>query len=98
LEKKITVISPTIEQDNVKRFKVAAYCRVSTAYGDQALSLKLQVTHFAKLICENPDRDFAGMYADTESGVSVESRDELNRMLRDCPAHLFALSGWLWKP
>jgi len=86
MEKKITVIPHTIEQDNAKRLKVAAYCRVSTDHEDQALSLKLQVAHFTKLICENPDWDFAGIYADTESGVSVKNRDEMNRMLRDCNA------------
>ena len=84
MEKKITVIPPTAEHDKTKRLKVAAYCRVSTGHEDQALSLKLQVAHFTKLICDNPDWDFAGIYADTESGVSVDNRDEFGRMLKDC--------------
>jgi len=86
MEKKITVIPATAEHDKTNRLKVAAYCRVSTDHEDQALSLKLQVSHFTTLICENSDWDFAGIYADTESGVKADNRDEFSRMLRDCDA------------
>ena len=82
MEKTITIIPATVE--NPKHLKVAAYCRVSTEHEEQTASLKHQDAHFTKLICESPDWDFAGIYADTESGIGVYNRDEFNRMLGDC--------------
>ena len=82
MEKKITVIPATME--HLKHLRVAAYCRVSTEHEEQTSSLKHQAAHFTKLICENPDWGFAGLYDDTQSGISIETRDEFNRMLSDC--------------
>jgi len=86
MEKKITVIPAMLNQQQSQHLKVAAYCRVSTEYDEQTLSLKSQVTHFTCIINENPDWDFAGIYAEQESGTGIENRDELNRMLADCEA------------
>ncbi|MCL5126112.1 MAG: recombinase family protein [Deltaproteobacteria bacterium] len=47
-------------------------------------SLESQVSHFSTLIQENPDWEFAGIYAEQESGTNIESREEMNRMLKDC--------------
>lgn len=83
--KTVTVIDPkeSVPKEN-KHLKVAAYCRVSTEYEEQISSLKSQVAHFSKLIQDNPDWEFAGIYAEQESGKNVDNRDELNRMLNDC--------------
>lgn len=64
MEKKITVIPAMLNQQQSQHLKVAAYCRVSTEYDEQTLSLKSQVTHFTCIINENPDWDFAGIYAE----------------------------------
>ncbi|MBA1335454.1 MAG: Site-specific recombinase [Firmicutes bacterium] len=84
--KTATVINPkeVSVSEEKKRLKVAAYCRVSTEYEEQISSLKSQVAHFSKLIQDNPNWEFAGIYAEQESGTNVENRDELNRMLKDC--------------
>lgn len=83
--KSVTVIKPKVSvSEEKKRLKVAAYCRVSTEYEEQISSLKSQVVHFSKLIQDNLDWKFAGIYAEQESGTNVENRDELNRMLNDC--------------
>jgi len=82
MERTITVIPPTANKP--KYLRVAAYCRVSTGHEAQSGSLKCQVAHLTKLISENPDWDFAGIYADTQSGIDMCNRDEFNRMLSDC--------------
>ena len=35
-------------------------------------------------ICDNPDWDFAGIYAEKESGTRVDNRDEIQRLMNDC--------------
>lgn len=86
MEKKITIIPAITAQESLHRLKVAAYCRVSTDHDEQTQSLKSQAAHFTGIISENPDWDFAGIYAEQESGTGTENRDELNRMLADCEA------------
>jgi len=71
----------------VKR-RVAAYCRVSTDDEEQLTSYEAQVDHFTKLIHENDEWEFAGIYADRDrSGTTTKGRDNFNRMIAD------ALSG-----
>jgi len=77
------------ERDNVAppRKKVAAYARVSTDQDAQQNSFEAQRDYYTKLITDNPDWDFAGIYADHGiSGTSSEKRPEFNRMLADCRA------------
>ena len=82
MEKIITVIPVTVKHP--KHLKVVTYCRVSTEHEEQTKSLKHQAAHFTKLVCEHPDWDFAGIYADTQSGIGIENRDEFTRMINDC--------------
>jgi len=84
--KSVTVIPSIAEQEMAQYLKVAAYCRVSTDYEEQTSSLKAQVAHFTGIINGNPNWQFAGVYAERESGTQVENRNELNRMLADCEA------------
>lgn len=80
-----TVIEiPASPKTQKSSLKVAAYCRVSTNYPEQFGSLEDQATHFAKLISENPEWEFAGIYAERGSGTSLNNRNEFNRMIKDC--------------
>ncbi len=58
----VTVIKPQAQEN--KRLRVAAYCRVSTDKLDQETSIENQIDYYEKLIRENPDYDFAGIYYD----------------------------------
>ena len=58
----VQVIQPIQQQP--KRLRVAAYARVSSDSEDQLNSLSVQVDYYTHLIQENPNWDFAGIYAD----------------------------------
>ena len=83
MSKQITTIPATENQSN-KRLMVAAYCRVSTEYEEQRQSLKSQVAYYTQKICDNPAWDFAGIYAEQESGTRIDNRDEIQRLINDC--------------
>ncbi|KAF5032566.1 hypothetical protein DSECCO2_615910 [anaerobic digester metagenome] len=83
MSKQITII-PAIQNQDDKRLKVAAYCRVSTDHEEQRQSLKSQVAYYTQKICDKPDWDFAGIYAEQESGTRVDNRDEVQRLINDC--------------
>ena len=70
------------------KLRVAAYCRVSTDNDDQLLSLEAQKQHYEKIIRDNPEWEFAGLYCDEGiSGTKKENREGLLRLLRDCEKH-----------
>ncbi|WP_368489228.1 recombinase family protein [Clostridium sp. BJN0013] len=83
MSKQVTAI-PSRQNQFDKRLKVAAYCRVSTEHKEQRQSLKSQVAYYTQKICDNPDWDFAGIYAEQESGTRVDNRDEVQRLMKDC--------------
>lgn len=83
MSKQITII-PVIQNQDDKRLKVAAYCRVSTDHEEQRQSLKSQVAYYTQKICDNPNWDFAGIYAEQESGTRVDNRDEVQHLINDC--------------
>lgn len=47
-----------------KKLRVCAYCRVSTDEDTQASSYELQVQNYTRMIRENPEWEFAGIFAD----------------------------------
>ena len=61
------------ERDNVAppRKKVAAYARVSTDQDAQQNSFEAQRDYYTKLITDNPDWEFAGIYAEEEHSYPV---------------------------
>ena len=83
MSRQITII-PVIQNQEDQRLKVVAYCHVSTDYEEQRQSLKSQVAYYTQKICDNPDWDFAGIYAEQESGTRVDNRDEVQRLINDC--------------
>jgi DNA invertase Pin-like site-specific DNA recombinase len=71
----------------VKKLRVAAYCRVSTDTDEQATSYDEQVAHYTECIQKNPTWSFAGIYADDGiSGTGTRKREEFLRMIDDCMA------------
>lgn len=84
MSKEVKVIPAQAEPQAEQVLRVAAYCRVSTDHEEQQTSLKSQVAYYTQKICETPEWDFSGIYAEQESGTSVEGRTELGRLLDDC--------------
>lgn len=70
-----------------KKLRVCAYCRVSTDEDTQASSYELQVQNYTKMIQENPEWEFAGIYADEGiSGTSTLRREQFLAMIERCKA------------
>ncbi len=70
-----------------KKLRVCAYCRVSTDEDTQASSYELQVQNYTKMIQENEEWEFAGIFADEGiSGTSVHRRENFLRMIEKCKA------------
>ena len=42
------------------------------------------MAYYTQKICDNPDWDFAGIYAEQKSGTRVDNRDEIQRLMNDC--------------
>ena len=77
-----TRLAPEMEQ---KKLRVAAYARVSTDTDEQEGSYEAQVNHYTMLIQNNPDWEFAGMFADDGiSGTQAKKRPEFLRMIEEC--------------
>lgn len=89
-ERNIKVFNPEISDEEFKdkkkrKLRTAAYCRVSTDSKEQEVSYDSQVTYYRKLIDDNDDWDFVGIYADPAvSGTSRRHRIEFDRMIYDC--------------
>ena len=89
--KNMTVIPPKPQKGNaaakeeVKRLRVAAYCRVSTDNEEQASSYEAQIQHYEEFIKTNPEWEFVGVYADEGiSATSTKNREQFNAMIEDC--------------
>lgn len=73
------------EDIQVNRKKVAAYCRVSTDNEEQLSSYEAQVTYYTGYISNNPEYEFAGIYADEGiTGTNTKKREQFNKMIEDC--------------
>ena len=65
-QKRVVIIppKPITEVDDIRKTRVCAYCRVSTAEENQAGSFEIQCQHFKQYIENNPMWDFAGIFSD----------------------------------
>ena len=92
--KKITKIAEiTSPKINVKKIRVAAYCRVSTDSDAQLESLEAQKTHYENYINSRNDWEFAGLYYDEGiTGTKKDKRQELLRLIDDCKSGIWFLS------
>ena len=79
----MSVIAPL---PDIRKLKVAAYCRVSTDKEDQKSSIRIQKEHFMTVAEKHDDWQFIGIYADIVSGTKKEKRPGLKRLLGDCSA------------
>lgn len=72
------------KDNDTKKLRVAAYCRVSTSSDEQLTSYYAQVKYFEKYIKSNPDYEYAGIYADEGiSGTDLKKRDAFNKLMQD---------------
>ena len=70
-----------------RKLRVCAYCRVSTEEDNQASSYELQVQNYTKMIQENEEWEFAGIFADEGiSGTSTLHREHFLEMIEKCKA------------
>ncbi|MDZ5723423.1 recombinase family protein [Acetobacterium sp. K1/6] len=75
-----------------KKLHVAAYCRVSSGSNEQATSYAAQVDYYSRLLQENEDYIFSGIYADEGiSGTSLKKREAFNQMMADAREHKFEM-------
>ncbi len=67
-----------------RKKRVCAYARVSTNKEEQVTSFESQKRYYTNYIQENPEWEFAGIYADEGiSGRSMKKRVEFRRMVQD---------------
>lgn len=84
--KKISKIEPVLPA-LAGRKKVAAYARVSKDTERLMNSVSAQVSYYSSFIQDNPEWEYAGVYADCGiSGTDTAKRSEFLRMLEDCGA------------
>lgn len=90
MRKKVTVIEPEVlmvDSNNqaVSKKRVCAYCRVSTELEEQQKSFDAQVSEFQQRIQQNPNWEFAGIFADRGiSGTQAKKRVQFQQMLLAC--------------
>ena len=78
-------IGSLTKTQEVRRLRVAAYCRVSTDFDEQATSYQTQIEHYEEVINKNPDWIFAGIFADDGiSATSTKGREQFNNMIQAC--------------
>ncbi|MBU3214787.1 recombinase family protein [Clostridium estertheticum] len=89
--KRVSVLYPLLNtlnlevtENNEKKLRVAAYCRVSSSSDEQISSYNAQVQYFKNYIIENPEYDFAGIYMDKGiSRTNLHKREDFNRLMQD---------------
>ena len=78
-------VGSSIAKEEVKKLRVAAYCRVSTDMNAQQGSYESQIRHYTDYINSNPEWENAGIFADEGiSAVTTKKRAEFNRMIEAC--------------
>ena len=78
-------VGNTATKIEVKKLRVAVYCRVSTDTEEQASSYETQISHYEESIRSKPEWELVNVYADDGiSATSTKKREEFNRMIEDC--------------
>ena len=73
------------QPQEVKKLRVAAYCRVSTDNDDQKESLEAQKAHYETWIKRHSNWDFAGIFYDFGiTGTKADVRDGLQALMYEC--------------
>ena len=89
--KNVRIIRPKPKEN--KKLRVAAYCRVSTFGSAQLHSLDTQIEAYTRMIKNNKDWRFAGVFYDVESGLRRKGRTELDNMLKKAEIKAGTFSG-----
>ena len=87
MDRKVQIIEKT-NLELPKKKRVAAYARVSLGTEHMLHSLAAQVSYYSSLIQNNPEWEFAGVYADRDQTGTKDSRPEFQRLLADCRSGL----------
>lgn len=66
---------------DMRKRRIAAYCRVSTLLEVQEDSLETQTAHYKNYIEANPDWEFVGVFADKKTGTDSEHRTGFQKMI-----------------
>ena len=89
---KAPVVIPAVAPAEVKKLRVAGYCRVSTGTAQQATSITAQREHYEAYIKSHPEWEFAGIYWEAAvSGTKKDTRPELQRLIAACKAGIVDL-------
>ena len=86
MSRKVTEI-PQTERDvpiEIRRLRVAAYCRVSTRHEEQRHSLEAQISYYTNYIKRDPNWEFVAVYSDIASGLNTATRLGCQQLMRDC--------------
>lgn len=68
----------------MKRFRVAAYCRVSTRQEEQNSSIEQQEQYYTQVISNNPNWTNVGVFSKRVSGLRMKGRSEFQALMRLC--------------
>ena len=81
----VTVIQPTITEEQSTKIRCAAYCRVSSDSEDQLNSFMAQTRYYEKAFENSENEQLVDIYADEGiTGTREDKRDEFQRMIKDC--------------
>lgn len=81
----VTVIQPTITEEQDTKIRCAAYCRVSSDSEDQLNSFMAQTRYYEKAFEGSETEQLVDIYADEGiTGTREDKRDEFQRMINDC--------------
>ena len=81
----VTIIQPTISEEQNHKLRCAAYCRVSSNSEDQLNSFMAQTRYYEKAFEKSDREQLVDIYADEGiTGTRKDKRDEFQRMISDC--------------
>ncbi len=89
VKKTIIPVTKKLEKELIKeaspehKLRVCAYVRVSTDSEEQLESFNAQIGRYKRIFKKNT-REFVGIFADTESGTSIDKREEFQDMMDKC--------------
>lgn len=83
-QRRITEISPSKTEFLQKKYRVAAYCRVSTDHEEQDSSIELQEIYYSHLIQENPKWENAGIFSEKATGLDLKKRPVFQALMKQC--------------
>jgi len=80
---RVNIIKPTVKEQKEKK-RVCAYARVSSVQDKQGESLENQIQYYEKLIANNLEYEYIGVFADKGITGTTKNRPEFQRMLELC--------------